>query len=340
MKKAERLLKLLDLIRSDPSYTPIRLAKECGVSQRTIFRDISALTVELGVTVEYENGYKLDANADTPYAGLTPGELLAIRVAATSPVLSGTQYPHGTHLRTALAKISSALGDQAGRFAERLSQSVHIDTPAHPDTDSDGERLACMERCIRDCETVILTYRSLSSQKTSEYAADIYALTFRRHSWYVVVYSHRHHAFRTLKLRRIARVEPTGRRFQRNPDFSLEGYFAGSWELHHGDPVRVTAGFAPDIALLVQETRYHPSQTVTMQADGSALFSVTVAGTDEIERWLLGFGGDVEVLSPPELRQKMLQRGIEIAAAYAAVGDVLKALEIVSDRIATRPQEK
>jgi predicted DNA-binding transcriptional regulator YafY len=42
-----------------------------------------------------------------------------------------------------------------------------------------------------------------------------------------------------------------------------------------------------------------------------------VRGTREITRWILGYGGDVEVLGPESLRDAVAEAGRRMAAIYS-----------------------
>ena len=46
------------------------------------------------------------------------------------------------------------------------------------------------------------------------------------------------------------------------------------------------------------------------------LYSVCVQGTREITRWILGYGGEVEVLEPESLRAAVAAQGRRMAAMY------------------------
>ena len=56
------------------------------------------------------------------------------------------------------------------------------------------------------------------------------------------------------------------------------------------------------MAARVQEARWHPSQKVETQADGSLVWRARVAGTIEVRLWVLQWGDDAEVLEPASLR--------------------------------------
>jgi proteasome accessory factor B len=55
----------------------------------------------------------------------------------------------------------------------------------------------------------------------------------------------------------------------------------------------------------VAEVQWHASQRVQWNDDGSIEFHVSVDGLGEITWWILGYGDQVEVISPPELRHRV-----------------------------------
>jgi predicted DNA-binding transcriptional regulator YafY len=77
--------------------------------------------------------------------------------------------------------------------------------------------------------------------------------------------------------------------------------------------------FSPTVAGRVQETRWHPTQSVALADDGSLSWSAIVAGTVEIRSWILGWGADVEVLAPAELRAE-IGSILATAAAHYPLG--------------------
>lgn len=60
----KRLIYLIHLLETDNTWSSNRLADECGVSQRTIFRDLDRLE-DLGVRIELtKKGYRLRDRSD------------------------------------------------------------------------------------------------------------------------------------------------------------------------------------------------------------------------------------------------------------------------------------
>ncbi len=65
MTRSERLLYLVDLIKKRGKVLVSEMARECRVSQRTIYRDINSLS-RLNFPVYYDNGYRLARDTGFP----------------------------------------------------------------------------------------------------------------------------------------------------------------------------------------------------------------------------------------------------------------------------------
>jgi len=48
----------------------------------------------------------------------------------------------------------------------------------------------------------------------------------------------------------------------------------------------------------------------------SALVTLRVAGTEEIRRWVLGYGAEAEVLEPTSLREALAEEAKKLAKIY------------------------
>ena len=111
---------------------------------------------------------------------------------------------------------------------------------------------------------------------------------------------------RTFKIDRIESVTPTTDRFEPPSEEAIESSFAAAWDIISDQPfVDVRLRFSAAVAGRVQETRWHPTQVVELADDGSLAWRATVSGTVEIRSWILGWGADVEVLAPAELRAEI-----------------------------------
>jgi len=77
--------------------------------------------------------------------------------------------------------------------------------------------------------------------------------------------------------------------------------FQGDGEVH------VKVRFSPAVARYVQEGRWHPSQKLTRQPDGSLVAEFDLSTTEEIKHWILSFGQHAEVLEPESSRREIAE---------------------------------
>ena len=144
---------------------------------------------------------------------------------------------------------------------------------------------------------------------------DPYTLLFREHAWYLVAYCHERKDIMLFRVDRIRELRRLDEDFQVPRSFSIENYMAGAWEVERGNPVKVTIRFDPAAAPLIREARWHPSQVLTEEPDGSLLMEVTTGGRSALLRWVLGFAGRAVVVEPAEVREEIVRMAEAAAGA-------------------------
>jgi predicted DNA-binding transcriptional regulator YafY len=103
--------------------------------------------------------------------------------------------------------------------------------------------------------------------------------------------------------------------------WTVDGYLKRSWEIIVDDrapETRVVIDVDAKVAGNVIETRWHPSQSVEVRADGSTRLSFSVAGFEEVFWWVMGLGRHARVVAPVELRDRVRA---EVEAMRASLGD-------------------
>jgi len=145
---------------------------------------------------------------------------------------------------------------------------------------------------------------------------DPYAFKLSFGIWYLVGYCHLRKEIRTFRIDRIQYTEVLDESFTIPEDFNMDGFFAGSWGIVRGKKYRVKLRFAREIADFVAECSWHPSQKLNRNKDGTLSAEFEVRGLSEIKIWILGFGQNVEVLEPEELRQDMQRTTLGMQKLY------------------------
>jgi predicted DNA-binding transcriptional regulator YafY len=302
MSKYDRLLHLLNLLRSSNNLKAVDLARKCEVSERTIYRDIMSLS-SANIPIYFDDGYKLLTDAFLPPLNFSLEEYLLLKLGLNSSPMS-VNTPLGKSAKKIIAKIDSSLSPEVKNRLGDLGDPLRINLKTTGDFSKLSLIFNLIEQSILSKRTVGLDYESLESGKGSR-EVDPYALVFKRHSWYLLGFCHHRQETRTFRLNRIKKVTLTDRSFERKSDFSVEEFFRDSWEIYQGKLTEVKLRFFGKAVKVIESGPHHPSEIITREKDGSLLYSVKVKGTEEISRWILGFGEMVEVLEPEDLRESI-----------------------------------
>lgn len=68
---------------------------------------------------------------------------------------------------------------------------------------------------------------------------------------------------------------------------------------------KVKIKFSAYQARWIKEKKWHTSQELKENRDGSLILSMTINNFEEIKRWILQYGKEAEVISPKSLREEM-----------------------------------
>lgn len=318
MSKSDRLarmLRIVSLIQHRNGVSPKLLADECEVCERTIYRDIQALTIS-GMPICFNpstRGYQFESKVFLNSLTFELDEAAAL-AQCLRPFLSSST-PLTADLQRAYEKILASLPGERQQKVNWLREAVDIHLASQP-VDVRGDIFRGVEKAINSRNRLKISYYTKSTESLSERKVDPYLAVFRGRAWYLVAFCHWRNAVKLFRMDRIKRLEMLRETFDLPANFSGSAFFASSWLIEQGEPVNVKLRFFPDTARWVKDGNYHPSQRITELEDGSILFEATVAGTREITRWILGYGPEVEVLEPEWLRGQVAVLLEQASALY------------------------
>ncbi len=125
----------------------------------------------------------------------------------------------------------------------------------------------------------------------------------------------------TIRLRlmhRIHHAEVLEGPAQRPENFNLKDFInSGQLGFGQGKILKLKVAFKSETAMHLRHTPLSLDQTITDHDPGRVLVTATLADTQQLAWWLLGFGDKVEVLEPVELRQKMADIAAEMNRLYS-----------------------
>ncbi len=319
LDRTKRLLEIIDLLQKGTGYDATSLAHACGVTRRTVFRDLTVLR-RLGYQIEFDENcgrYRLFGTQYLPATHFSLEEALSM-IVLCHEVGGRRPLPFLSAARQAAVKLESMLPQSMREKLQGMTDLVRI--RLQPTNDLEGQepfyqrlcQASAQKRCVR------ILYQTPTEEGTIRTRLSPYRLLFSRRSWYAIGRSSLHRSVRTFNLGRILGMEELEDRYSIPRGFSLKRYLRNAWHLipESGPDQEIVIRFAPMVAQNVAEIGWHPTQRCEFTDDGSLLFRVTVSGLHEISWWVLGYGDKAEVLQPAELRRIVAGHAVRMARLY------------------------
>lgn len=314
MAKYDRLLFILNLLRTRRNLNAAMIADECGVTERTIYRDVISIS-EANVPIYYDRGYKYATDNFLPPLNFNIDEYLTlVAVLESSPLFkSGHDRKRIKAIKT---KIEACLSRAVRTEKGYTSYPTSINIKSTESEENKNKFYPIIELGIKEGRVIRLEYDSIESGTTIR-KIEPYFMIFIERAFYFVGYCHLRKEMRTFRLDRIRGVILTEEKFSRRGNIDPITYFKDSWGLYSGKLVKVRVILTGKAARVVEMGRHHQNEIIKKLGKNKVEYTVTVSGTEEICRWLLGFGGDVKVMEPVELKMEMQKRAGSILKNYS-----------------------
>jgi predicted DNA-binding transcriptional regulator YafY len=314
VSRLQRLLRLVELLQSGRIYNSKDLAEICGVSRRTVFRDLRTLQ-DSDLPLQYDErkqGYSFSLPTYLPPTNFTLDETLFLLILCDELGHRSRGVPLSRSAQTAAFKLLSNLPRHLREKVGELAESISVRIDSHNPLFEAKPHYDLLLQAISERRQIRIRYNSLFKDERGEIGTLLspYRLLFNRRSWYVIGRSSLHREIRTFNIGRILAAEMLTSRFTIPERFSLDRYLRNAWSLirERGKTKDVVIRFQKKVAQNVAEVQWHKTQKLVWNADETLDYHVTVDGMLEISWWILGYGEEAEVLEPPELRELIFSK--------------------------------
>ena len=282
--KLDRLLGIVTYLLRRGHATSGELAERFEVSRRTILRDVDAICragIPLATAQGSGGGICIQPGYRIEESVLTEAELRA--------VLAGVQA------------MDSVMGQAHGRDV-----SEKLDAP--PQEDWIVLDLSAGAKLFEQLRDAILARRALEMDYCSAHGSctrvvEPHQLVYKWGGWYLIAWCRLHGEFRLFRLGRIGAVRDAGEGFVRRE------ITAGMLLPDPGEPE------CELVALYAAEQRHRLADAFAApekMPDGRLRAVVRFASESQRLNWALGFGADIEVVEPEEVRREVLRQAREI----------------------------
>ncbi|WP_165279958.1 helix-turn-helix transcriptional regulator [Paenibacillus protaetiae] len=221
--RADRLISIVMLLQTDGKMTASELAKRLEVSERTIYRDMDALSLA-GIPVYADagvhGGFALPDHYKSPFHALTTDEIQSLFVHATGSVYE--QLGIGGAFRSALQKLMLALPEQERKAAAWLQERIHLDTDSWREGDKEAPNLKLAQQAIWEQRAVTMAYTSRSGVGGT-FELKPYGLVAKGGIWFLI--GETEEKVQAFRLSRIEELELSGTYFDRPERFDLQAFW-------------------------------------------------------------------------------------------------------------------
>ncbi|MGH9316819.1 MAG: helix-turn-helix transcriptional regulator, partial [Thermoanaerobaculia bacterium] len=145
-----------------------------------------------------------------------------------------------------------------------------------------------------------------------------YALILSGRDWMLLAPEESGGQVKSFYLARIESARSTAARYAIPKDFDPESFYRDTFGIFvgGGEPFRFRVRFSPEASDEVREIRWHPKQRLDLSPGGQAILELPARSVREARRFVLAYGRDALVLSPPQLVEDLKREVSALSEAY------------------------
>lgn len=318
--RADRLLSIVLLLQAHRQLSSRALAERLEVSERTIHRDMDALS-SAGIPVVAERGssggWSLLGEYRTNLTGLNESEIQTLFLAPAPKLLSDLKLQKASE--GALLKLLAALPSMHRHGAERARRRIYIDSAGWSRNDESVPLLPLIQDAIWNEKRIRITYTRGPGCEAVERELDPLGLVAKGSAWYLV--GRVDGSLRSYRISRIAAAATLEEQSITPEDFDLAAYWQESASVFksalptYRAVFRVAPTVFPRLTFAGRFARV--GEIIETGEDGWITVSVAFDVEEMACEYALGFGSNLVVLEPESLKQKVIAAAKEVLDMYS-----------------------
>lgn len=305
------------------ALTKALLTEGFEISKRSVERDLDLLSGAFPLICDDRGkpfGWSWKADAKPLHVpGLQAHEALVFKLAEahlTKLLPTALRAPLVPYFKLADQRMKEA---DPGRGPASWLSKVRVVPPAQPllPAPVSEEVFRAVTQALLDGVQLSSRYVPRGANKPTEYRLHPLGIVHRGPVSYLVATAWNYDDTRMFAIHRFTSAKVLDEPARKPAGFDLDAYI-GSGALgfrYSADSLRLVARFDAAAVEHLRETPLSKDQTLKEGGD-SVTLTATVPDTAQLRWWLLGFGEQVEVMSPPTLRHEIAATAKGMAARY------------------------
>lgn len=316
--RADRLMNIMILLQSRGKMTAKQLAHELEVSDRTILRDMDALS-NAGIPIVAdrgkEGGWSLLDNFRSKLSGLNIDDIKSLFLFPSGKLLEdlGLNIQALDTRQKLLAAIPGTFRDEAQAMWER----IHIDSSTWRQSKEKVHALKTVQQAVWESKKLKIYYEQADGEQ-KERLIEPLGLVAKGNRWYLVAL--RNGELRNYRVSRIHTAKVENETFRRPFDFNLADYWEQSKKefIQNLPQYDVQVELHPAIIKRINFTGKFVQFIKTENPNGDKWIPATLRFNDKQEaiEFILGFSNKIKVISPKDLPNEVVSSAISVIKFY------------------------
>lgn len=288
-----------------------KLEQELECSRATVKRIIESMRLYLNAPITYDqklNGYYYDRRDEEMYE--LPGiwfnaselhALLSVQQLLTQ-VQPGLLEKQLSPLKQSIRRLLNLHREKGDELVQRIRILQVASRRA-------GEAFQAVAGATASRKRLQIHYYNRSSDETNEREVSPQRLVHYRDNWYLDAWCHLREGLRTFALDNIQQAMPLDVSAIDVDNDTLNAHYSSAYGIFSGKATQAAIlRFSPERARWVSKEQWHSEQQAEWLDDGRYELRIPYQNPTELIMDILRHGGEVEVISPPELRQAVQQQ--------------------------------
>lgn len=307
MSEIDRLYSYRTLLTGRRAVPREEILSRLEISLATFKRDLAKLRDRLNIPVIFDKdlgGYRLelaDTRKELPGLWFSQEEVLALMTIQNmiEQLEPGVLGPKLKPLQSRLNEMLSSQGLDAQVLAQRV-KLVHA-----------GKRKLTLKKFEAVAQATLnrkklrIQHFNRQNGETIERIISPQQLVHYRENWYVDAWCHLREGLRNFSIDAIKDCEMLDESAREVPQDQIAAEVANGYGIFGGQEVQwAKLEFTPGRARWVSTEEWHPQQKSYFLDDGSYILELPFSDERELVGDILRHGAEVEVLSPPRLREQ------------------------------------
>lgn len=316
--RADRLMTIMILLQNRGKMTAKELAEELEVSDRTILRDMDALSTA-GIPVVSDRGkdggWRLVDNFRSQLSGLTMDDLKSLFLFPSGKVLEDLGL-HSGALDTRQKLLAAIPGTFRGE-AEAIWERIHIDSSTWRASKENLDALKTVQQAVWESKKLIILYERADGEQ-KERVVEPLGLVAKGNTWYLVAI--RDSEFRNYRVSRIHKAIVENETFIRPANFILSAY----WEQSKEEFIQRLPAYDVQVEIhpSVMKRLYFTSKFVQVIKKESSNPDQWIEATlrfnaeQEAVEYIVGFANKMKIIAPKDLKSKVVSLANSVIDFY------------------------